>query len=484
MSVLVGIALAIIVTAIPGHNTTLAKNNSQHNDTIKLETVILTCVGFGPAIFCGVVLLICSLIAFRANVIQFGTDQLNDSPSDHSVLFIHWFVCTSFAGQIPGKCLFPFISNANINISHATLVMLDVPIICLLSPFLGITLCLLRYKPRWFAIDTGSKNPYTLVYRVLKFAKQHSNPIRRSAFTFCEDELPSRFDLGKEKYGGPFTTEQVEDVKAFLGILCILLTLGPVLTVDIAVSDILPYFASHLSHSEQNESSINSIFETLLIFDATLTPLLIVVFMFIHLCLLRRFIQKYIPGMLKRIGLGMILILLSALCTLSMDTYGYVHYSNNATCFLTYNFTDELDVNIYSLAVQSSLNAFGYILLYTAVFEFICAQSPQAMKGVLIGIFFAIKGVFQLIGIIILLTPFTQLYKWQKDFPSCGFIYYIINSVLALIGLVAYTVVARRYQYRQRDDPDNVYRYAEEYYANARDDPYSDYDDLSVESSA
>ena len=31
--------------------------------------------------------------------------------------------------------------------------------------------------------------------------------------TACEDDLPSRMDFGKIKYGGPFTTEQVEDVK-------------------------------------------------------------------------------------------------------------------------------------------------------------------------------------------------------------------------------------------------------------------------------
>ena len=42
-----------------------------------------------------------------------------------------------------------------------------------------------------------------------------------SAFTYCEDELPSRLDLGKHKYGGPFTTEQVEDVKTFLWLVMI-----------------------------------------------------------------------------------------------------------------------------------------------------------------------------------------------------------------------------------------------------------------------
>ena len=48
---------------------------------------------------------------------------------------------------------------------------------------------------------------------------------------------------------------------------------------------------------------------------------------------------------------------------------------------------------------------------------------------------------------------------------------------------MAYTCVARQYQYRERDEPDNIYCYAEEYYANAQDEPdydYDDYDNLDV----
>ena len=59
----------------------------------------------------------------------------------------------------------------------------------------------------------------TLAYKVLKYAVKNKHPQRRSAFTYCEDELPSRIDFGKRKYGGPFTTEQVEDVKTFLRLI-------------------------------------------------------------------------------------------------------------------------------------------------------------------------------------------------------------------------------------------------------------------------
>ena len=117
-------------------------------------------------------------------------------------------------------------------------------------------------------IDSGSRNPYKLVYKVIKFAKQHNIPICRSAFTYCEDELPSRMDLGKEKYGGPFTTEQVEDVKASLGILRVLLTLGPVFTTDVAANDMLYRFSNHLHnnwHTQHTSSSDVSRFLRILI---------------------------------------------------------------------------------------------------------------------------------------------------------------------------------------------------------------------------
>jgi peptide/histidine transporter 3/4 len=78
----------------------------------------------------------------------------------------------------------------------------------------------------WFHIEPAGANPYKLVYKVFKFAYQLKVPLKRGAFTYCEDESPSRMDLGKQKYGGPYTTKQVEDVKAFLGILKVLICIA------------------------------------------------------------------------------------------------------------------------------------------------------------------------------------------------------------------------------------------------------------------
>ena len=438
----------------------------------KLSLIIIA----APALGVGITLTLCSLITFSANVIQYGMDQLHDAPSDDLTLYIHWYVWTSYMGLMLIRLLFLTVLGTFLYIPCT------LPLLILL---LGVTLCLQRYKQHWFLFDYGSRNPYKLVYKVVEFAAGHKNPINRSAFTYCEDELPSRFDLGKEKYGGPFKTEQVEDVKAFLGILSILLTLGPILTVDIAVHGFLPSFAFHIDsdilYPGKNLKTIIS--------NGSLTLLLIVILIPLYLCLLRPFIHDYMPGMLKRMGMGMILLLLSALCTLSMDIYGHETSQdfNSTACVLSNRYSHSpnssqfLDIN---LVIQNSLNAIGYMLLYIAAYEFICSQSPHAMKGLLIGTFFAIKGVFQLLGIVIIFAPFTKWSPLTNDRVSCGTVYYLINVVIAVLGIVIYVWTARRYQYRQRDEPDNVYRYADEYYAKSQDEPnydYDDYNNLNVE---
>ena len=82
------------------------------------------------------------------------------------------------------------------------------------------------------------------------------------------------------------------------------------------------------------------------------------------------------------------------------------------------------------------------------------------MKGVLIGIFFAVKGLFQLIGVLGILLPFSF---WQYS-PRVGLVYFLVNIVISVIGVVAFIVTARRYQYRQRDEFCNIRQYIEDFY--------------------
>ena len=102
-----------------------------------------------------------------------------------------------------------------------------------------------------------------------------------------------------------------------------------------------------------------------------------------------------------------------------------------------------LDIDSYSLTIQYSLNAIGFLFFYIAVYEFICAQSPHAMKGLVIETFFAIEGVFQLLGAVI--TYVLLAFGWNivHTFLSYGFVYYLISAIIALHMLLGSTSIER-----------------------------------------
>ena len=375
-----------------------------NNRIISLQAVnvtVILAIGFGLPVFFGMMLLGVSYISFSANVIQFGMDQLHDSPAEDSVLFINWFVFSLHLGAGINKLAATSIINGSywcyvhqhppytplfIIGLHAT------PIVALL--LLCISAWIARQKHQWFMVDRGSRNPYKLVYKVIKFAAQHKIPIHRSAFTYCEDELPSRMDLAKEKYGGPCTTEQVEDVKAFLGILQVLLTLSPVFIPNTAANDMLYKFSNHLhnnwySHHTSSPDATHYLFIPIEYFEiGGLTETMIVILIPLYLCVLRPFIHRYIPGMLKRIGLRIIVRILSLLSVLIIDTIGHMQHSNDQ-CFLQQQSKSDLGISVHYLILPYILNALNAMLFYTAIYEFICAQSPHAMKGLLVGTFFS-----------------------------------------------------------------------------------------------
>ena len=79
----------------------------------------------------------------------------------------------------------------------------------------------------------------------------------------------------------------------------------------------------------------------------------------------------------------------------------------------------------YSAAYLSNM------LIYIGVIEFICSQSPTSMKGLLIGLVYAIKGLFQLIAAL-LTIPFYVPWNGKSTFPSCGFYFYMMGLVVSL----------------------------------------------------
>ena len=437
--------------------------------------------------------LITSSIVLTTNAINFGMDQLHDSSTQDSILFVHWYVWLNYLSilvtGVPWSLFFYDTWYIDYVDSFRIVgISLYILIFGIISLLLTVSLCVVRHKRRWFLIEPGKVNPYKLVYRVVRFAWYHKIPVCRSAFTYCEDEWPSRLDLGKHKYGGPFTVEQVEDVKTFLGIMRILVSIVPIFMLQSISESMLPHFALHSNFyfkppgnaSSNHMIRIEGIVHYLFLSSGLLSPLLVVVSLPLYLFFLRPFITYHIPGLLKtilkRIGIGLLLIILSLLCALAMDVV--IHERNsNQLCMLS-NYTrhivnestpyrPRLYQNVYFFISQHVLSAFYNMLVDIAVFEFIASQSPYSMKGLLIGVLFSLRILAQALGIIIV-VPFSS---WKTSYPlSCGSGLYITNISIGVITFIVYFLVAKNYKHRMRDEPSFIRQYAEDYYSNIQDE--------------
>ena len=486
LSVLIIIFLGILGTVISlAIALTIDYNYSYESlGSVKIVSIVVLCLAFGLPILFGIFLIVFSLVAFSANVIQYGIDQLEyNAHGENVVLYVYWYVWTCYMAQFIMKVVIT-IFGSGVSYSINSLIFLIV-----LPIMIGITFCIKQCSIHWELVDTPPQtdNPYKLIYQIINFAMNYDNLMHLRSYNHSEARPNSRLDLAKERYGGPFTTNQVEEVKSFLRIFCILLTLGPVLMAEIAVRELLPMLAYHMdrypSYANVLAASSNYPYDPLksLISSEALTPLIIVVVLPLYIYLLRPCLYNYIPGAIKRIGLGMVFMFLSALCTLLIDTSGHIrtHHARNATlhlttCFLNadydydYPYYDDtvhvlvLHISSYVLTIQCTLNAIGYMLFYISTFEFICAQSPQSMKGVLICGFFAIKGAFRLLGDLVLYAPFTG-WNLSYSFPSCGFVYYCINALLVLVGIVLFTVATKKCQRQTPPDYNEHYPNAEGY---------------------
>ena len=152
---------------------------------------------------------------YQANFIPFGLDQLLEAPSVSLALFIHWITWADSLGKVIVQVLFAVIicelKSRIVNVPLSAHILGYVSLIMVIINFS----ILLSLKYCDFYAEPRTHNPYKSVFKVLNFARKHKYPLKRSAFTYCDDERPSRIDFSKERYGGPFTTEQVEDVKTF-----------------------------------------------------------------------------------------------------------------------------------------------------------------------------------------------------------------------------------------------------------------------------
>ena len=413
---------------------------------------------------------------FEANAIQFGLDQLLEHPTPKLVAFIHWYYWAHNVGRLLAfyayygaylaviktlQILFPTKLSLQKILSAG-----EVFILILITVAILVLFCISK---KYFYVQRAGLNPFKKIYQVLKYAWQHNVPAHRSAFTYWEEDIPPCIDLGKNKYGGPFTTEEVEDTKTFLRILPLLFCL----------------FGYHIagdgySAPEQLQRTSCPSLSVLLLLVANplhISTLVTVV----GIPLYRLVIIKIFPSiksvlMLTKMWIGLYLSLVQVVIYIIVITYaycdaGYNHddchnnFSWNQQCLnirLENNYSkscvlagDTVDSTYLWFIIPQLLKGFSSLLVTMTIFQFICAQAPRITQGLLIGLWYATYSIrYLLVGLLDFYI--TERRSWLICEGTKGF--------LILVSLMLFWCVSKRYRYRQRDDIVNVQGMIEEIY--------------------
>ena len=97
--------------------------------------------------------------------------------------------------------------------------------------------------------------------------------------------------------------------------------------------------------------------------------------------------------------------------------------------------------NYYFIVAENFLASLSTVIFQVALLQFICAQSPHSMKGMLICLFFAIRGIsYGISGIITIQSVFSFIHQ---SFPSCGMYYYLMTIGVGVVGFLILVFVAK-----------------------------------------
>ena len=376
-----------------------------------------------------------SSACFSAAILPFITDQLVGATSDELSTAVHWYYWFQNVGAFLATTLLLGVVAAFL----PTRLHILVAIPCLVSLALIIIsdcLCL-----QWLDRTHKVTNPIKLIIQVLNYTRKHNYPERRSAFTYLDEEHPTRMDLGKEKYGGPFTEEEVEDVKTVLRLVPIVACISFIANVDWTYITFNP--------------------PTLLLVSVNINIalsnwLLPLIYIPINQFILYPLLRNRIPSMLKRIGGALFLKLFGLVLLAAIEIEGFNIYAHNLEGYFNCTIGDD----IYPFRCIPWYWRFVPLLLYytgttTASYlllEFIVAQVPTKMKGFVIGMWLAVSGISQLIPTAI---------RTFLAFTLCN---NLPTIAMPVVVFIAFLFLSKRYKLRERNREINIHAIAEEHF--------------------
>ena len=452
----------------------------------------LNTIGIGT-----IIIYVASLGIYKANAIQFGLQQLQDASSEILSSFIHWYYWSMnlsslslYYVSVPvllhfRKCKI----NLNSRFFHLhgqsfqifAWVFFFPVVLGLICLSIGLIVLILSVNK--LDVHQMKMNPFKIIFKILQYTWKHKYPERRSAFTYWENKEPSRIDFGKQKYGGPFTNEEVEDMKTFFRLLTLILSL-----FGFFLSDDSQPLLSLVMHQVGCPKSTQ--FLIMFLSPNHIQLLIIIIGVPLYQFLIKKFFIKYVPNLLTRIGIGLILCLIKQLdypiltylintkdqqalsCGVkTLESFTANSFSATTLCLLAnaqvvsdngtcVPFCPEMITHsdiFYLLLIPQIIEGLSSLLVFMTMLEFICAQAPHTMKGLLIGIWYAMLSI-RYMG-----TNFvTATLNESNNSEWC--IYGGVKGLCIFMSIVLYSVVCKYYHYRERDEVVNEQAIIEDLY--------------------
>ena len=384
---------------------------------------------------------------FSAALLPFLSDQLIGATSDELSAAVQWFNWSDMVGF----CLSTIFSHSVIapnqhdfscKVSLSNVTIAGIYAVPLALIIISDCLCL-----QWLNRTHKVTNPIKLIIQVLNYTRKHRYPERRSAFTYLDEEQPSRMDFGKEKFGGPFTEEEVEDVKTFLRLIPLIVCF--ILSVSIADNVQINFL------EPGNRPWINVVVNF-----GMLTWMFPLILIPCYRLLLYYVFYKYIPSMLKCIAAGLLMSLIGFVLLDVVELYSVFVYDDiqrylsctqlNATVRPDYH------VDWYWKLGPFLLYGTGKVLANVSFNVFVIAQSPDKMKGLAVGLMLAVQGAAYCI----------LSFSFPLWFTLC---FDLLDVVPFVVLLAIFLLLSKWYTLRERNREINIQAIVEEHYERYMD---------------
>lgn len=431
--------------------------------------VLLLCVSYSiQYAFCGLwdsiarylisgialLLLMFGIADFHANVLAYGMDQMPDASNAQIRSFIRWFTWTLFVG----------FSVDFVSILHESVGNHDIVLGLILVTFvlLSIALCLHGWFQQSFLYSgTVKRNPYKTIHQVLSYAWHHKSPENRSALTYWEEKIPSRIDLAKEKYGGPFLEEAVEDVKSFWRVVAVFSALGGLFIPYFLLVDQPRIIGDQFTYGKND---VDGYGPYILWRVTSALPLFVIPILDLVVIPMFPKIEYFILSPIRGLASAYVSVVLAVFLMMLLHLIGITTLSRGDDCSFSSNRMDSIfNMSYLYFTIPCIFVGIFLLLSFMEAFEFICSQAPLGMSGMLTGIFWFIRAIYISIGTLVLF-PFTYLQTNVGNIP-CTFWVLLLLMVTSVSGFVFFIIIIKWYHRRQKSTQLNTQYVIESHYS-------------------